>query len=164
MLSEFSQHFLNTFLIFLGPFLHRSQQFFGVFLTLSKHIFYTFKSRLLSPHSQSCNFMLVISKMILGFLIINDFGLLWTKILETYLWSWAYFPDKAVVVNYIFFIVKFPQCKQNDLYECNKLSTDQPDVHQSHIGGRWQLLHHTSKSFYLKCQLPDLPYKERNEH
>ena len=53
----------------------------------------------------------------------------------------------AMVVDFIFFIVNFPQCEKNDLYEWNELPTDQPDVHQSHIGGGWQLLHHTLKTF-----------------
>ena len=54
------------------------------------------------------------------------------------------FPCVTMVVNYIIiFIVKFPQCEQNDLYEWDKLPAYKPDVYQSHIGGRWQLLHHT---------------------
>ena len=41
----------------------------------------------------------------------------------------------TVVVDYIIFIIKFPHCDQNDLYEWDELSADKPDVHQSHIGG-----------------------------
>ena len=51
-----------------------------------------------------------------------------------------------MVVNFVLFIVEFPHCDQNDLYEWDELSTDQPDVHQSHVGGGWQLLHHTSET------------------
>ena len=59
-----------------------------------------------------------------------------------------------MVVNYIlFFIVKLPQCEQNDLYEWDELTTDQPDIHQSHIGGGWQLLHHTLKDLSKKTNL-----------
>ena len=63
----------------------------------------------------------------------------------------------AMVVSFIFFIAKLPQCKQNDFYECNELSTDQPDVHQSHIGGWGQLLHNTSRNFFLELST-DLIY------
>ena len=55
----------------------------------------------------------------------------------TNLRNWSNFPDMTVVVNNIIFIVKFSQCKQNDLYEWDELSTNQPDIHQSHIGGWW---------------------------
>ena len=51
-----------------------------------------------------------------------------------------------MVVNFIIFIVKLPQSNQNDFYEWDELSADQPDVNQSHIGGGWQLLHHTSET------------------
>ena len=54
------------------------------------------------------------------------------------------FPCMTMVVNYIIiFIIKFSQCKQNDLYEWDELAKDQPDVHQSHVRGSGQLLHHT---------------------
>ena len=55
-----------------------------------------------------------------------------------------------VISFIILFIIKFPQCEQNDLYEWDELSADQPDVNQSHIGGGWQLLHHTSKTLLSK--------------
>ena len=55
-----------------------------------------------------------------------------------------------MVVGFIIFIVEFPHCKQNDLYEWDELTTDQPDIHQPHIGSRGQLLHHTSKLYFLK--------------
>ena len=55
-----------------------------------------------------------------------------------------------MVVGFIIFIVEFSHCKQNDLYEWDKLTKDQPDVHHSHIRGGWQLLHHTLKSFFSK--------------
>ena len=57
-----------------------------------------------------------------------------------------------MVVNFIIFIVKLPQSNQNDFYEWDELSADQPDVNQSHIGGGWQLLHHTLKNC-LRCPL-----------
>ena len=63
-----------------------------------------------------------------------------------------------MVINMIiFFIVNFPQCEENDLYEWDELSTDQPDVHQSHIGGGGQLLHNTSRNFFLELST-DLIY------
>ena len=52
-----------------------------------------------------------------------------------------------MVVNFVLFIVEFPHCDQNDLYEWYELTTDQPDVHQPHIRSGWQLFHHTSKTF-----------------
>ena len=73
------------------------------------------------------------------------------KKFKTNLRNWSNFPDMTVVVDYIIFIIKFPHCDQNDLYEWDELSADKPDVHQSHIGGWWQFFHHTSKN-YLNCQ------------
>ena len=87
------------------------------------------------------------------------------QILETNLRNERNFPNKAMVVNFIiFFIVKLPQSDQNDLYEWDELSADQPDVHQSHIGGRWQLLHHTSQTFYLNINCSDIPDEEGGDN
>ena len=54
-----------------------------------------------------------------------------------------------MVVNFVLFIVKFPHCYQNDLYEWDELTADQPDVHQPYIGGGWQLFHHTLKTLSM---------------
>ena len=69
-----------------------------------------------------------------------------------------------MVIDYIIFIVNFPQCDQNDLNERDELSADQPDVHQANIGGGWQLLHHTLKHFISIVNLSDLPDEEGSKH
>ena len=69
-----------------------------------------------------------------------------------------------MVVNFILFSIKFPQCEQKNLNEWDKLSTDQPDVHQPYIGSGWQLPHHTLKISFLIVNVSNLPDEECSEH
>ena len=71
-----------------------------------------------------------------------------------------------MVVSFLLFSIKLPQCEQKDLNEWEELCTDQPDVHQPHIGGGWQLLHHTLKTYLSlsTVNISDLPDEEGSEH
>ena len=70
----------------------------------------------------------------------------------------------SMVVDYILFIVNFPQCDQNDLNERDELSADKPDVHQANIGRGWQLLHNTLKTLYSSVNWSNPPDEEGCEY